>query len=64
RPEFALHPALIPTAIIDELLAFPGRGGLRQFWIEHPERCLRIPTDDPGVIFDVDTPSDYDLGVQ
>jgi molybdenum cofactor cytidylyltransferase len=57
------HPVLIP-APVTQVLAYPGRGGLRQYWIENPGQCLRMPTDDPGVVFDIDTQLDYDLGIQ
>lgn len=58
------HPVLIPAALVLEILSYGGAGGLRQFWAEHPERCLRIATDDAGVVFDIDTPLDYDLSIQ
>jgi len=58
------HPVLIPSAVAKRIGSYEGRGGLRQFWLDHPELCHRLPVDDPGVVFDVDTPSDYDFYVQ
>jgi len=58
------HPVLIPIAIatrILETIEADGlhRGGLRQFWIDHPELRQRVPVDDPSCIADLDTPQDY-----
>lgn len=58
------HPVLMPENVARSVSAYNGRGGLRQFWLDHPELCHRLPVDDPGVVFDVDTPSDYDFYVQ
>jgi molybdenum cofactor cytidylyltransferase len=53
------HPVIIPARVVDEILAWSGDGGLRAFWLAHPERCRRVPTDDPGTVRDIDTPEDY-----
>ena len=53
------HPALIPHSLIPHLLAFAGAGGLRQFWLEHPDIVLRLPVDDPSSVIDLDTMDDY-----
>jgi molybdenum cofactor cytidylyltransferase len=61
------HPVLIPSNLIERILSYQGPSypyGLRQFWLDHSEQSLRLAVDDPGVIFDVDTQLDYDLGVQ
>jgi CTP:molybdopterin cytidylyltransferase MocA len=58
------HPALIPPNVARLIRNYDGHGGLRQFWIDRPHLCHRLPVDDPGVVFDVDTPSDYDFYVQ
>jgi CTP:molybdopterin cytidylyltransferase MocA len=55
------HPVLIPPNVAKLICGYEGVGGLRQFWLDRPELCLRLPVDDPGVVFDVDTPSDYDF---
>jgi molybdenum cofactor cytidylyltransferase len=57
------HPALIPRNVVDAILSTQGQGGLRQFWVDRPELCVRLPVDDPGVVFDIDTQSDYDFSV-
>lgn len=58
------HPVLIPRSVAKKILDDQGHGGLRQFWLDHPELCVRLPVDDPGVVFDIDTQSDYDFCVQ
>lgn len=58
------HPVLIPASLVRFVASYRGPGGLRQFWLDHTELCVRLPVDDPGVIFDVDFPSDYDVGVE
>jgi len=64
-PEYAAsggHPAIVPAGLVPSILNFTAAGGLRQFWLDRPELCMRLPVDDAGVVVDVDTPSDYDLG--
>jgi len=55
------HPALIPASLVEDVISHSGAGGLRQFWLDHADRCVRLAVDDPGVVFDVDTQSDYDF---
>ncbi len=58
------HPVLIPTSVAPLIRGYERLGGLRQFWIDRPELCFRLSVDDPGVVFDIDTQSDYDFRVQ
>jgi molybdenum cofactor cytidylyltransferase len=65
-PEFAGqggHPVVIPAAMIASILDFADAGGLRQFWLDHADRCIRLSVDDRGVVLDLDVPSDYSAGV-
>ena len=67
------HPALIPLSVARRILqwargegepgAAPGDGGLRQFWIEHPEMHRRVPVDDPSCVVDLDTPEAYEAAI-
>ncbi len=52
-------PALITARCFDAIIAYAGSGGLRQFWRDHPELCVRLPVNDPDVLRDVDTPDQY-----
>lgn len=53
------HPVLIPAMLTGTILGYNGPGGLRQFWVDRPRLCLRLPVDDPAVVRDIDTPKDY-----
>ena len=57
------HPVLIPNAMIDSILRWSGSGGLRQYLRDNPDNCLRIPYEDAGLVHDLDTPADYERGV-
>ena len=50
------HPALIPTSLVTRLVAWSGEGGLRRYWQDHADQCIRVPVDDPSVVYDIDTP--------
>ncbi|MCI0335381.1 MAG: NTP transferase domain-containing protein [Planctomycetes bacterium] len=52
------HPALIPPVVAALLLEADCPQGLGEFWLAHPDLCVRVPVDDPSVLRDVDLPSD------
>lgn len=49
------HPVLIPPAVIQQILPSECPAGLGEFWKEHPDRCRRVPVDDPVIVEDIDT---------
>ncbi|HRI51267.1 MAG TPA: nucleotidyltransferase family protein [Pseudomonadota bacterium] len=51
------HPLWLPAALHQEVLALPASASLRTLRESHP--LLRIPVEDPGVLRDLDTPSDF-----
>ena len=53
------HPVLIPAETVQNLLTWSGDGGLRQFWRDNSQLCIRLAVDDAGVVRDLDTPQDY-----
>jgi molybdenum cofactor cytidylyltransferase len=57
------HPVIIPAALVPGILDAGAEGGLRQFWLDHPDRCTRLAVDDRGVVLDLDVPDDYRVGV-
>jgi molybdenum cofactor cytidylyltransferase len=60
-PEYAGrggHPVLIPPLVSAQLVEADCPHGLGQFWLDHPELCVRIPVNDPAVVRDIDTPAD------
>lgn len=53
------HPPLIDYAMIPEILAFSGDGGLRRLWKQMDGRIVTVPVEDEGVWIDMDTKQDY-----
>jgi len=53
------HPVVIPTDVVNDILAVPIEGGLRQYWRTIAERVTRLPVTDPGCVRDFDSPPDY-----
>jgi molybdenum cofactor cytidylyltransferase len=54
------HPVLIPPQICAQLIEAECSEGLGQFWLDHPELCRRLATDDPKIVRDIDTPADLE----
>jgi len=52
------HPVGIAAAFRIELEAMKGDEGARRILEAHPDKMLKIPVGDPGVIRDIDTPGD------
>ncbi len=52
------HPVLIPAKIGQHLLETDCPQGLRQYWEDHPQCCVRLPLDDHRVIQDIDSLAD------
>jgi molybdenum cofactor cytidylyltransferase len=54
------HPVLFCATLIPELARASGDAGARDALLFLGDRLVRIPTDSPGVLFDVDRPGDLD----
>ncbi len=52
------HPVLIPADLAAQLVQTDCPAGLGQYWIDHPEMCVRVPVNDPTIVRDIDTPAD------
>lgn len=52
------HPVLFSATLIPELARASGDAGAREALSILGDRLVRIPTDSPGVLFDVDRPGD------
>jgi molybdenum cofactor cytidylyltransferase len=50
------HPTLMARALYPQLLALAGDQGARSVLAGLGERLIRLPVEDDGVVFDVDTP--------
>lgn len=53
------HPVLFARAVFDELRIADPAVGARAVVRADPSRVIDVEVEDPGVIFDVDTPDDY-----
>lgn len=54
------HPIVISGNCIDEILALPADGSLRDLVSRHRPAMKTVNVDDPGVGSDLDTPEDYE----
>jgi len=54
------HPTLIRSRLGQQILNWPGTGGLRSFLQEHEAESLEVPVVDEAVLLDLDTPDDYE----
>ena len=52
------HPPLISSRLIDPLLSYEGKGGLRKFLRGYEKQARSIPVEDPFTRLDADTPQD------
>lgn len=52
------HPVIFARAIFDELLSAPEEEGARHVVNADPSRVAHVDLNDPGIILDLDTPSD------
>lgn len=53
------HPPLIGSALIEPILRYEGRAGLRGFWSTQTEKICAVPVLDTGCVQDLDTPQQY-----
>lgn len=53
------HPLLVAADLVPEIRRLDPQIGLRQLARRHADRLLELEVDDPGVLTDVDRPSDY-----
>lgn len=54
------HPALLGRDLAREAERADLRGGLRDLWRLRADAVDELETGDPGVVFNVDTPADYE----
>jgi molybdenum cofactor cytidylyltransferase len=53
------HPVLFSRVVFPELMAEPLPEGARSVVHAHAAERVEVPVDEAGILFDVDTPSDY-----
>ena len=54
------HPPLIPASLIPEILAWNKDGGLKALLSGHTDISIEVAVPDSNILFDVDTPEDYE----
>lgn len=54
------HPTLLPWSLAADVQALPADVGINHLVRQHPERVSEVAVDDPMVLFDIDTPADYE----
>jgi molybdenum cofactor cytidylyltransferase len=54
------HPVIFDREVFDGLRAAPLDAGARSVVREYWSRSVDVPVDDPGCLFDIDTPADYE----
>jgi CTP:molybdopterin cytidylyltransferase MocA len=52
------HPVFIPPQIASLLIDADCPHGLGEFWLTHPQLCVRVTVSDRAVLQDIDTPGD------
>lgn len=54
------HPVLLARRVAEEILALPPESSAKDVVRGHRDETLFVDVDDPGVLRDIDLPSDYD----
>jgi len=54
------HPVRVSRVIAEELLALPAGAQARDVLHQHRSETIFVNVDDPGILYDVDTPQDYE----
>jgi molybdenum cofactor cytidylyltransferase len=54
------HPPLVSASYRNGILSYAGDEGLRGFFRKHHCRCMEVEVADEMILFDVDTPADYE----
>ncbi len=54
------HPVAIPGMHLDAVRSFSGENGLKGALGQFPDELLEVPVDDRNILFDLDTPEDYE----
>lgn len=55
------HPPLVSACYRNEILAYSGDGGLRAVFSNHANEIAHIHVADEMILFDLDTPADYEV---
>ena len=58
------HPPLIPARCIQAILEWEGNHGLRGLWQQSPLEQINVEVNDENILFDIDTPAEYQLLIE
>jgi molybdenum cofactor cytidylyltransferase len=53
------HPTVLPGEMIEEIADAPQQGNLKDLLKKHENLAVEVPVDDRFILFDVDTPENY-----
>lgn len=53
------HPPLISARLKEAVLTWDGPSGLKGLLDRYEKTSVKVETDDPGILWDMDTPEDY-----
>jgi molybdenum cofactor cytidylyltransferase len=53
------HPVVFARSLFDELIGAPDSIGARRVVWDHADEVLEVPTEDRGIVSDIDTPEQY-----
>ena len=53
------HPPFVPASLISAILGWNKDGGLKAVLSGYENKALQVPVPDENILFDVDTPEDY-----
>jgi molybdenum cofactor cytidylyltransferase len=54
------HPVIAARSVLDEIVALPPDSSAKEVIRSHRDETLFVDTDDPGVLWDIDLPAEYD----
>lgn len=53
------HPLLLDESLVEEILSYPGKGGMKAALYETKVTACRVPVEEEAVVLDADTPEDF-----
>ena len=53
------HPVIVPSELFSEICSASLQVGLRQVIHAHEQEIITVPTDEQGILVNIDTPEDY-----
>ena len=54
------HPAVFHRSLFQEFMDAPLEEGPKKILLRHQDAIVELPTDEPAVVKDIDTPEDYE----